>query len=283
MVNRRKVCEHVQIDCTASFGFIKDGRGAEMRSVCRLGTSLSLLLSVLPFLRPHDSAAAVLSMPLRLLARVLGMVLALVASVVFFWLFPLKLVARLAARFGASSPCPASLSWLVDNALRRRYMGPVLGRIGICPGDKVLELGPGPGAFTIGAAELVGPAGRLAAVDIQPEMIEQVVARIRAAGLRNVETYVASAYDLPLEDESMDVAFLITVLPEIPDRTRALDELHRILRPGGVLSITEEFYDPDYLFASETVRLVESAGFRLEQSFGSFLVYTLNFRKVSIQ
>lgn len=254
-----------------------------MRSVSRLGTGLPLVLSVLPLLRPRDRAAAVLLMPLKLLARVLGIVLALVAGLVFFWLFPLKLIARLAARLGASSPCPASLSWLVDNALRRRYMGPVLGRIGIRPGDKVLELGPGPGAFTLGAAELVGPAGRLVAVDIQPEMIEQVVTRIRAAGLRNVETHVASAYELPLEDESLDVAFLVTVLPEIPDRTRALAELHRVMREGGLLSITEEFYDPDYLFASEVVRLVESAGFRLEQRFGGFLVYTLNFRKVATQ
>ncbi|MGD8625917.1 MAG: hypothetical protein PVF47_06960 [Anaerolineae bacterium] len=42
---------------------------------------------------------------------------------------------------------------------------------------------------------------------------------------------------------------------------------------------TEEFYDPDYLFLPETIRLVEAAGFRFEESFGNFLVYTANFRK----
>lgn len=218
---------------------------------------------------------------MKRLCRVLRIVLALVAGLVLFWLFPLKLIARLAARFGASAPCPASFSWLVDNAVRRRYMGRVLDRIGIHPGDTVLELGPGPGAFTVGAAELIGPEGRLIAVDIQPEMIAKLGERLQEAGLTNVETHVASAYELPLEDGSVDAAFLITVLPEIPDRTRALAELHRVLKSDGVLSITEEFYDPDYHFPSETVHLVQAAGFRLERRRGSLLVYTLNFRKVS--
>jgi hypothetical protein len=54
-----------------------------------------------------------------------------------------------------------------------------------------------------------------------------------------------------------------------------------VLRPGGVLSIGEEFYDPDYLFLPETIRLVEAAGFRLEERFGNLWVYTANFRRGS--
>ena len=201
------------------------------------------------------------------------------SGLAFFWLFPLKLISRLAARLGHSSPCPAALSWLVDNPLRRRYMRPVLDRIGIRPGERVLELGPGPGAFTVDAALRAGSEGRLAAVDIQPKMIAQVEQRVRESGLTNVEARVASAHALPLDDDSVDRAFLVTVLPEIPDPGRALAELHRVLRPGGVLSITEEFSDPDYLFLSETIRLVEAAGFRLEERFGNVWVYTANFRQ----
>jgi len=52
-----------------------------------------------------------------------------------------------------------------------------------------------------------------------------------------------------------------------------------VLRPGGVLSISEEFSDPDHLFLPETVRLVETAGFRFEERFGNLWVYTANFRK----
>ena len=212
------------------------------------------------------------------LLRVLALALALAGGAVFFWLFPLKVMARLAARLGASSPCPASLSWLVDNALRRRYMTPVLARVGIQPGERVLELGPGPGAFTVEAAGQAGEGGRLIAVDIQPAMVARVQARVWQAGLSNVHCQVASAHHLPLEDGSLDRAFLITVLPEIPGRARALAELRRVLKPGGMLSITEEFSDPDYLFLGETVRLAGAAGFRFVERFGSFWVYTANFQ-----
>jgi ubiquinone/menaquinone biosynthesis C-methylase UbiE len=205
--------------------------------------------------------------------------LVLVGGVVLFWLFPLKLIARLAARFGHSAPCPASLAWLVNNPIRRRYIQAVLDRVGIRPGERVLELGPGPGALTVGAAQRAGPEGRLIAVDIQPAMIAQVERRVREARLTNVETHVANACDLPLEDESVDRAFLVTVLPEIPDQARALAELRRVLKPGGMLSITEEFTDPDYPFPSETTRRVEAAGFGLEQRCGNLWLYTINFSR----
>jgi ubiquinone/menaquinone biosynthesis C-methylase UbiE len=91
-------------------------------------------------------------------------------------------------------------------------------------------------------------------------MIARVQERVRQAGLTNIETYVASAYALPLEDASINRAFLITVLPEIPDPVRALVEVRRVLRPGGVLSVTEEFHDPHYHCETETVRLAEAAG-----------------------
>jgi ubiquinone/menaquinone biosynthesis C-methylase UbiE len=94
-----------------------------------------------------------------------------------------------------------------------------------------------------------------------------------------VETHVASASALPLDDASVDRAFLITVLPEIPDPARALVELRRVLKPDGVFSITEEFLDPDYLFAVETKHLVEAAGFRPDRRFGNIWVYTQNFKK----
>jgi arsenite methyltransferase len=211
--------------------------------------------------------------------KLVFILLGIVGGLVFFWLFPLKLVARLAARFGKSSPCPASLSWLVDNRIRRRYMRPVLDRVGIRPGERVLEVGPGPGAFTVDTARRVGPQGRLITVDIQPEMIVQVEERVQEAGLTNVESHVASAYELPIDDGSVDRAFLVTVMPEIPDQACALAELHRVIRAGGLLSISEEFADPDYPFVFETIQRVEKAGFELEQRFGNFWMYTVNFRK----
>jgi ubiquinone/menaquinone biosynthesis C-methylase UbiE len=200
----------------------------------------------------------------------LPILLGAIGGLLFFWLFPLKFISRLADRFGMSAPCPAALSWLVHNPLRRRYMRPVLDRVGIQISERVLELGPGPGAFTVDAARCAGPEGRPIAVDIQPEMVARVERRVWEANLANVETHVAGAYDLPLESKSVDRAFLVTVLPEIPDQDRALAELWRVIKPGGRLSITEEFMDPDYPLPSETIRRVEAVGFELVQQFGNF-------------
>jgi ubiquinone/menaquinone biosynthesis C-methylase UbiE len=200
-----------------------------------------------------------------------------VLGAVLFWLFGLKLIVKFAKK--ESMPCPSSLSWLVDLPIRRRYMRPVLDRVGLSPGETVLELGPGPGAFTIDAARRLGAEGKLIAVDIQPEMIDQVKERAQEAGLSNVETHVASAYELPVEDGSVDRAFLVTVLPEIPDPVRGLREVYRVLKPGGTFSTTEEFLDPDYPRRKTTTAWAEAAGFEPSERFGGMWVYTLNFHK----
>ncbi len=209
-----------------------------------------------------------------LLHTTILIVLILAGGIAFLWL----VIFRLISGFSKATPCPYALAWLVDNPIRRRYVGRVLDRVGIRPGERVLELGSGPGAFTVEAARRTEPGGTLVAVDIQPKMIAAVERKVREAGLTNVETHVAGAYELPLDDESIDRAFLVTVLPEIPDRQRALAELRRVLKPGGVLSITEEFPDPDYPLARTTIRWAEEAGFELAERHGNWWIYTLNFR-----
>jgi SAM-dependent methyltransferase len=216
---------------------------------------------------------------LRSFLVLFGWLLKLIAILLLFWLVILKILSRLAVRFGISAPCPASFSWIVDNPIRRRYMRPILPRVDIQPGEQVLELGPGPGLFTSDAAIAAGPDGSIVAVDIQPRMIDALCQRLRMDGITNVDAVVASAHDLPLKDRSLDRAFLVTVLPEIPNQTRALAELLRVLKPEGVLSITEEFLDPDYPFAFETVRRVQDAGFVFDAQFGNPWLYTANFKR----
>lgn len=211
--------------------------------------------------------------------RALLVVLATAVALAVLLLVVLKVAVRVAKRLGWSAPCPIRLNWLLDNALRRRYALRILDDVGIREGERVLEIGAGPGVFSIDAARRVGPRGTLISVDLQQGMIDRVVARTRKAHARNIEAYVADACDLPLSDVSVDRAFLVTVLSEIPDPDRALGELRRVLKPRGVLSVTEEFPDPDYPFERETLRLVKRAGFCLESRFGGFWKYTLNFRK----
>ncbi|MGC9396603.1 MAG: class I SAM-dependent methyltransferase [Anaerolineae bacterium] len=209
--------------------------------------------------------------------NILWTILLVIGGLLFFWLVLLKLILKL--NKGRGEPCPTSLSWIVDNPLRRWDVRYALDRAGLRPGETVLELGPGPGAFTVDAARRVGPEGHLIAVDIQPEMIAQVETRVREAGLANVETHVASVYELPLPDASVDRVYLITVLPEIPDPVRALREIHRVLKPGGIVSTTEEFLDPDYPRRATTIAWAKAAGFELAERYGNWWNYTFNFRR----
>ena len=209
--------------------------------------------------------------------NILWTILLILGGLLFFWLVLLKLILQF--KKGRGEPCPSSWSWIVDNPLRRWDVRHALDWAGLRAGETVLELGPGPGAFTVDAAQRVGPEGQVIAVDIQPEMIAQVEARIRAAGVTNVETHVANAYELPLPDASVDRAYLITVLPEIPDPVRALREIHRVLKPGGIVSMTEEFLDPDYPRRATTIAWAKAAGFELAERYGNWWTYTLNFQR----
>ena len=199
--------------------------------------------------------------------------------VLFSWLVLFKLVNRLLRRLGHVGPCPSRFNWLLDLRPSRWYRNAVLDWIGLRPGTTVLEIGPGPGTFTIPAAQWIRPGGRLVAIDIQLGMIRKLGRRLQKAHATNVAACVADACDLPLPANSVDHVFLIGALPEIPDRRRALAEIHRVLRPTGVLSVSEDFLDPDYPFQSETIRLVKGAGYTLNQSLGGVWLYTLNFRK----
>ena len=83
-----------------------------------------------------------------------------------------------------------------------------------------------------------------------------------------------------MESESFDVALLVAVLGEVPDRSACLGELRRVLCPEGLLSIAEfRLGDPDFIPKPEMIRSVEDAGFRFCATNENLLSYTTNFRK----
>jgi len=183
-----------------------------------------------------------------------------------------------------SRPAPPWLGWLLRSSFRQFLQSPhsVVRRSGIRPGTKVLELGCGSGCFTMEASMAVGEEGRVYAVDLQKGMLRHLQRRLAGNGychLENVELVQAGAYCLPFDHGSLDMTLLVTVLPEIPDRVRALGEVHRVLRPGGILAVTEFLPDPDYPLRSTTIRTCERAGFVLDSSEGNLWSYTVRFRK----
>lgn len=179
-------------------------------------------------------------------------------------------------------PCPWWLSFLVENPLMdlAAAADTVLDRAGVGPGMAVLDVGCGPGRVALAAAERVGPEGRVVALDVQPRMLEICRRRAAERGLGNLETVLAGAGTGALADrDAFDAAFLITVLGEIPDRRAALAEIHRALRPGGILSVSELLPDPHFQSQKAVRALAGETGFEVGPLHGYRGAYTLHLLK----
>jgi ubiquinone/menaquinone biosynthesis C-methylase UbiE len=115
---------------------------------------------------------------------------------------------------------------------------PLLKRINLKPGHKVLDVACGIGIPSLSAAEIVAPNGSVIGIDLAPGMIE--IARSRAAnrGLKNVEFQEADAESLPFEDRSFDAVLCHLGLIHFTDRGKALKEMWRVLKPIGDLAIS---------------------------------------------
>jgi ubiquinone/menaquinone biosynthesis C-methylase UbiE len=200
-------------------------------------------------------------------------------------LFLVFIVWRLSSR-RSSIPCPSWLAWMVelDNPFAKSQNArSIVGRLGLEPGMTVLDAGCGPGRLTIPLAQAVGPQGEVAAVDMQAGMLERARTKAQAAGLTNITWHELAIGPGTLGRERYDRAVLVTVLGEIPDRQAALAELYRILKPGGILSITEIIFDPHYQGRSSVVALATAAGFREKAFFGNTLAFTLHLEKPANQ
>jgi ubiquinone/menaquinone biosynthesis C-methylase UbiE len=119
---------------------------------------------------------------------------------------------------------------------------------GLKPGQDVLEVGCGPGFFTVPAAEIVGEMGSMCALDINPVAVKHVQRKIDAAGATNVTALQADAADTGLPGESFDVIFLFGLRHIVGDGQSVLVELHRLLKPDGILATEGQLWDSSPLF-----------------------------------
>ena len=180
-----------------------------------------------------------------------------------------------------SLPCPTWLAGFVEGSVMERVLGTqtTLDRIGLQHGQRVLEIGLGPGRLLIPAARRVLPGGEVVGLDIQPRMIIRLKARAAQAGVSNLTTMVGDATQPHFPPDHFDVIYFCTVLGEIPDREAALRQYYAALKPGGRLSITEIFPDPHYQSRTTVKRIAEATGFRLQAMHGSWYFFTANFVK----
>lgn len=114
----------------------------------------------------------------------------------------------------------------------------VLKEVGIRPGFHVLDYGCGPGAYLIPLETFIGGNGKIYALDIHPFAIQKVQRIAEKNNLTNLET-IHSDCQTGLSDQSMDVVLLYDTLHELSEPEKILMELHRILKPEGILSLSD--------------------------------------------
>ncbi len=214
----------------------------------------------------------------QLIQNILQIVL-IIIGIIIAWSILTRLIRRI-----YQFPAPAFIGYFLDSNYRRRIQPPtqIIERSGIKKGDRVLEIGCGSGAYTTFVAREVGEEGIVEALDIQPAMLAQLkkkLAKPENSDIQNIRLHESSAYQLPFEEGSIDLVYMITVLPEIPDQAKVLAAVWRVLKDNGILAVTEFFPDPDYPLISTTSRKGEKAGFDVEGLFGNLWTYTVRFRK----
>ncbi|MEA2273486.1 MAG: hypothetical protein QOI98_2194, partial [Solirubrobacteraceae bacterium] len=180
------------------------------------------------------------------------------------------------------SACPYSQRVWVSvphPIITRRRLREVLEPI---PGERVLEIGPGTGYYTVELAGWLAPGGQLDIFDLQQEMLDHTMERVRrGAQPTPVVPTQGDATALPYADGTFDAVVLTTVLGEIPDQDAALREVRRVLKPTGRLVVGEVAVDPHLVTLGTLERRGGTAGLRLEKRSGSALGYFARLRPAS--
>jgi len=162
--------------------------------------------------------------------------------------------------------CPVEYAGGLDNSFRRFLQNPskILGPY-IRPGMTVLDLGCGPGFFTMEIAKLLGNSGKVIAADLQEGMLEKVRTKIRGTGLEEViELHKCEAGTTGIK-KSVDFVLLFYMIHEVDSQEALLKELKSILNPGGkILIIEPKFHVSKKAFEVMILKTI-SLGFKVTE------------------
>lgn len=183
--------------------------------------------------------------------------------------------------FSGKGIFPPKYAFTLLVPLRNLFLSPkkLIHRLELKETFNVLEIGPGPGYFSPHVARKI-PDGRLVLLDIQEEMLNFAKKRLQKRKINNADYLLTDGSNFDLSSDLFDRVFMVTVIGEIENKEKYLQEIHRVMKNNGILSISELAGDPDKLNIDELQSLVTKFGFKTKEIFGNKRNFTINFEKI---
>jgi len=186
----------------------------------------------------------------------------------------------IAKRFASKGVFPHQMAFTLLIPLRNIFLSPrkLIQRLELKSSFNVLEVGPGPGYFSVKIARML-TEGRLILADVQQKMLDYTKKRMQKRSLNNVEYYLCDGQTFEFPDCTFDRIFMVTVIGEVENKVAYVREFERIMKTGGIMSITELAGDPDKMTIEDIKLLLENSKFEFLKLYGNQKNYTINFMK----
>jgi len=163
--------------------------------------------------------------------------------------------------------CPWWLCFTFDNPLRKIIHDPIkILSPYIHQGYTVIDIGPGMGYFSIPLAELIGPSGRVIAIDIQPKMLAVLMGRAQKKGLSDrIKTHLAGPDSIGFNGKA-DFILAFWMAHEVPDQQRFFSEICDLMKPEGLFLLVEPVIHVSMKNFSRAVETATEVGFSIKES-----------------
>ncbi len=160
--------------------------------------------------------------------------------------------------------CPAAFSGSLDNFLRRIIHKPEkILKPFVKEGMTVLDMGCGPGYFTVELARLAGESGKVIAADLQQEMLDKMLHKVNSSGLgARVEPHKCEAERTGI-NRKVDFILTFWMVHEVPDQRSFIEEMKSLLNPGGKILVVEPVIHVTKRSFNEMISRLESAGLKI--------------------
>lgn len=162
--------------------------------------------------------------------------------------------------------CPWWLCYTFDNSLRKIIHDPVkiLGPY-VHQGDMAIDIGPGMGYFSIPLAELVGPTGRVTAIDIQQKMLSALMNRAQKKGVADrIKTHLAKPDTIGFQEKA-DFILAFWMAHEVPDQQKLLSEIIGLMKPDGLFLLVEPRFHVSEKNFTRTIGTAKQLGFVMKE------------------